>query len=85
MSRQIQIGSKRKYDQSAVELAVLAVQSKAMSLRAASRSYAIPRATLFDKVNNRVPMVAAPKTVLTPAEEQTLVDWTLHMGRIGFV
>ena len=55
-----------------------------MSLRAAARTYAVPRATLFDKVAFRTPMVATPKNVLTPAEEKKLVDWAIHMDRIGY-
>ncbi|XP_053404814.1 uncharacterized protein LOC128558703 [Mercenaria mercenaria] len=50
MSRQIR--SKPKYDQSALDLAVTAVQSKTMSLRTASRSYAIPISLAPDQKEN---------------------------------
>ena len=83
-----QVGAKKRkygqYTQATLELAVSAVQTQAMSLRAAARTYAVPRETLFDKVAFRTPMVATPKTVLTPAEEKMLVDWAIHMGRIGY-
>ena len=83
MSRQI--GSrKRSYDQTLMNQAVAAVQSKSMSLRAAARAYAVPRSTLFDKVTNRTPLAPSPRTILSAAEEQKLVEWTLHMGQIGY-
>lgn len=82
-----QIGAKRlltKHDVATLEHAVNAVRSKSMSMRAASNMYGIPRATLFDKVHGRTPMARSSKTVLTSAEEQRLVDWVLHMSRIGY-
>jgi hypothetical protein len=72
------------YDQIAMNNAVAAVQSSSMSLWASARAYEIPRSTLFDKVNNRTPLAQSLKTVLTAVEEKKLIDWTIHMGCIGF-
>lgn len=81
------IGAKRSQKNHNILLiqhAVHAVQSKAMSLRAASKHYGIPSSTLHDKVHGKTPMSRPSKTVLTTAEEQKLVDWVLHMARIGY-
>ncbi|XP_053402897.1 uncharacterized protein LOC123562153 [Mercenaria mercenaria] len=82
-----QIGAKRSQKQHDILIlhhAVDAVQSKSMSLRAASKHYGIPTSTLHDKVHGKTPMSRPSKTILTTAEEQRLVDWVLHMARIGY-
>lgn len=82
-----QVGAKRqqkRHEPGTLQQAIDAIQCKAMSMREASRMYGIPRTTLYDKVNNRTSVTPERKTVLSPTEEQKLVDWALRMARIGF-
>ncbi len=59
-----------------------------MSKKRAALLYGVPRTTLIDKLSGRVPEVhvakSGPSTVLTPAEEETLVNYVPLMASIGY-
>ena len=76
----------RKYTQDDLEAAIGVIKQQFMSIRQASKAFNVPRSTLQDKVNERVPLKATsgPDPVLKKDEEQRLVDWCLHMARIGY-
>lgn len=77
---------KGRYTQEQVELAVQSVKQGGSSINNASRVYSVPRATLFDKLNNRT-KVRCPQgrpTVLKEAEEKVLAEWVINMARIGY-
>lgn len=86
MSRQIGIKKYRSYTTQSLTHAVSLVQSKSMSLNQASVSFGIPKSTLSTKVNQKteVGCKSGPSTVLTRDEESTLVDWLVHMAKVGF-
>ncbi len=61
------------------------VQSGAISLNAAAKSYGIPKTTLFDTVKgNYATHREGPRTVLTDKEEERLARWIVDMSRIGY-
>ena len=65
--------------------ALLLVEEKGASIRAASREYGIPKSTLHDHCTGKAKrFVRGPTPYLTPAEEQQLADWAVQMGRIGY-
>ena len=56
-----------------------------MSMRAAASQYNIPKSTLHDHVvGNCTTNKAGPSPVLTEEEEEALVDWIVHMAKIGY-
>ncbi|KAB0790704.1 hypothetical protein PPYR_14850, partial [Photinus pyralis] len=57
-----------------------------MSIRRASAQFHIPKTTLIDKMKNKHKEGARPgaPTVLSSEEEQSLVEWILYLGRVGF-
>lgn len=68
-------------------LAALADIKNGMSYREASKKYDIPKSTLNDKINDRVPLVVdrpGPGTYLTADQENRLVNWLITMAKIGY-
>ena len=70
----------KPYDQQTLSRAVEAVISKKMSLRQASEHYAIPRATIGDRLTGRVcpGAVSGPSPYLTHEEEDELVSFLIR-------
>lgn len=66
--------------------AVNAVRNGKLSIRASATKYDIPHQTVRDYVTGRstIGMHPGRKPVLTPEEEQALVEWCLEMNRIGY-
>ncbi|GFN86680.1 tigger transposable element-derived protein 6-like protein [Plakobranchus ocellatus] len=54
-----------------------------MSIKKAAQHFGVPRTTLSDKVNEKYPVHPTTKTVLTPQEEQKIVDWLIISARRG--
>ncbi|XP_025161698.1 uncharacterized protein LOC112590140 isoform X1 [Harpegnathos saltator] len=73
------------YSQSDVEKAVDAVRL-GMSLRTASKTFGVPKSTVYSKVKNIHSMNATlgPASILTPDEEDLLVKWIFHSSDKGF-
>jgi hypothetical protein len=60
--------------------------SQKLSQRRVVKLYNIPRSTLQGRVNGSLPQATAnaQKRKLSPTEEQSLVDWILHLDQRGF-
>ncbi|CAG2184999.1 unnamed protein product [Mytilus edulis] len=83
------MGKRNKYRNYALEdikNAVQMVESKAMSIRSASRQYNVPKTTIIDKLNGRSSLQArsGPSPVLFDSEEEMLVHWVIDMAKIGY-
>ncbi|CAG2220263.1 unnamed protein product [Mytilus edulis] len=83
------MGKRNKYINYALEdikNAVQMVESKAMSIRSASRQYNVPKTTIIDKLNGRSSLQArsGPSPVLFDSEEEMLVHWVIDMAKIGY-
>lgn len=75
------------YSEKSVEEALTKIRVNGMSVRKASITYKIPRSTLGDILNGRVPEHSrkmGPDTVLTEAEEKRLVEWCIALAKCGF-
>lgn len=77
--------TRRPYSQETLEEAILAVQG-GMTITAASKQFLIPRQTLKDKISGKyaVSCRMGRPSILTPVEEQVLVDWVVTIGAAGF-
>ena len=65
--------------------AIERIEKHELSYRKAESLYGIPRSTLHDHVAGTVSSSQrGPATVLTPAEECMLVQWSLHMADVGY-
>ena len=69
-----------------MKAAMEAVTSNNMSVSAAFREFKVPRKTLDDRIRGRVAHGKKPDrtTILTSAEEESLVQYLLYMGEGGF-
>ena len=68
-------------------MAIHMVRSGAMSKKAAAKAYGVPRTTPLDILVGRIPETSTPPgrhTVLTRAEEETLVRYCHLMAEIGY-
>lgn len=77
---------RRRYSQYDVRKAMQAVKNKGLSITAASRKFGIPKSTLQDKLSGRTKLKVplGRPSVLSPKEEQTLVDWINNVSNAGF-
>ena len=86
LQRRRKLKQKRKqYDQTKMATAIKMVRD-GMSKAKAARIYGVPRTTLVDKLEGRVPEGSTrpgPRPVLTSAEEKTLVNHACLMAEIG--
>nr|XP_054771780.1 uncharacterized protein LOC129279702 [Lytechinus pictus] len=75
----------REWNKEDLHSALRRVEWGELSLRAASRQYSIPLATLADKFHGRTPVDSrqGPSTYLTPGEEKAIVDWAIQMTKVG--
>lgn len=74
------------YTENDLLVAINAVNSKDLSLNKASQLYNIPKSTLSNKINKKVPLSRqlGPKTVLTCEEETRIVNWIVSIAKVGF-
>ena len=87
MSAQLNCKKRLQYRPEAMAMAIQMVKSGQMSKKLAAKSYGVPKTTLLDKLAGRVPEEptrVGRKTVLTPAEELTLVGFINIMSEIGY-
>lgn len=65
--------------------AVKEINSGKISLNKASYKYNIPKSTLHNKIQQKVPMERkmGPATVLTTEEEQRLEEWIVAKAKLG--
>nr|CAH7750980.1 unnamed protein product [Callosobruchus chinensis] len=75
-----------KYSENDLLRAVHSIKSGEISLNYASKLYGIPKSTLSNKLNKKVPMERkmGPTTVLSKEEEKELVIWILNKAKLGF-
>ena len=76
-----------KYTEETLCLAVEDVRHGKISLRKAATQYGIPKSTLSMYVSGKLQIGAArrgPASILTVEEEQKLVEYVVHMGKIGY-
>lgn len=78
--------SRFQYTQNNLIKAVASIISKEKTLNQVHRETGIPKSTLSNKVNKKVPMCRkmGPPTVLTDIEEDRVVKWILEKARVGF-
>jgi len=85
MSRQLTSKRRSGYDKTMVSPVVEMVKSGQLTIGQASRTYKIPKSTIHDRLKNKYSTDhIGISTVLTGPEEQRIVDWALHMSRIGY-
>ena len=78
-------GIKEVSPEEKMKLALDKIDSGELSYRQAQSMYGIPRSTLYDHKTGKVSTSKrGPATVLTSAEEDMLVQWSLHMADIGY-
>ena len=76
----------RQYAKDRLSIALEMVRSGALSTRAAAKTYGVPKSTISDKIRGKVQDDArsGPATVLTKAEETSLVEYLQLMSSIGY-
>ena len=68
-----------------MKLAIERISNEDLSYHQAKLMYGIPRSTLYDKKTGKVSTSKrGPSTVLSSSEENSLVQWMLHMADIGY-
>ena len=74
------------YTEDSLQLAIQDVRCNKLSLRMAARQYGIPKSTLSLYVSGKLQIGArrGPASILSPEEEQRIVDYAVHMGEIGY-
>lgn len=76
-----------KYSEEALNEALKKIREENWPIRKASKEFRVPRTTIQDRIHGRIvekPRQMGPDTVLSGAEEQTLVDWLLNLAKCGF-
>ena len=75
--------SRRNWDRQA---AVSAVRNDKISLRRAESVYCVPKSTIAFYLHRKAEIGAkpGPQSILTAAEETKLVEYVVHMSRIGY-
>ncbi|CAG5047526.1 unnamed protein product [Parnassius apollo] len=75
-----------RYTQQQLEEALTRITNNDLSINKASKIYDIPKSTLSNKLNNKVPWQRkmGPLTQLTFDEENKLADWILTKAKLGF-
>lgn len=64
----------------------LAAVRNGCTMYAASKTYQVPRTTLYRRINSKdnSNIRKGPPTVLSTEQEKHLVDWILHVAKMGF-
>ncbi|CAG4980455.1 unnamed protein product [Colias eurytheme] len=75
-----------RYSQETLEKALNAIIRGETSINKASKTYNIPKSTLHNKINNKVPWQRkmGPVSQLTFEEERKLARWILNKAKVGF-
>ncbi|XP_071795300.1 uncharacterized protein [Asterias amurensis] len=78
----------RKYSPDNLDKALAAVTDEGFSVKKASRIYAVPYSTVYDRVNGRIKKLqctkSGPDPLLSVEEEQTLVTYIELMASFGY-
>ncbi|XP_026465236.1 uncharacterized protein LOC113367875 [Ctenocephalides felis] len=75
-----------KYLPETLEKALKEIRDGTLSVYKASRTYKIPNQTLYDKIHGKYKKQgrAGAPAVLTPEEENLIVEWVITMAQMGF-
>jgi len=75
-----------KYTEEELVNAVNTIMRKEKSLNQVNKETGIPKSTLSNKVNNKVPILRkmGPSTILSLNEEDKIVNWILAKAKVGF-
>lgn len=75
-----------KYTEEELINAVYTIKNKDKSLNQVNKDTGIPKSTLSNKVNNKVPILRkmGPNTILSLNEEDKIVKWILAKAKVGF-
>ncbi|KAJ8978101.1 hypothetical protein NQ317_018967 [Molorchus minor] len=75
-----------KYSEEVLATALDEIKNGVISINKASTKYGIPKSTLHNKINGKVPIIRKmrPSTFLTPDEETRLVKWIISKAKFGF-
>lgn len=78
--------SRFRYTQETLEKALNAILRGEISINKASKAYNIPKSTLHNKINNKVPWQRkmGPNSELGFEEERKLARWILNKAKVGF-
>ena len=74
------------YTEDSLQLPIQDVHCSKLSLRMAARQYGILKSILSLYVSGKLQIGArrGPASILPPEEEQRIVDYAVHMGKIGY-
>ena len=74
------------FTEDSLQLAIQDVRCSKLSLRMAARQYGILKSTLSLYVSGKLQIGVrrSPASILSPEEEQRIVDYVIHMGEIGY-
>ncbi|XP_053298308.1 uncharacterized protein LOC128457575 isoform X3 [Pleuronectes platessa] len=77
---------KKKWTEEAMERALIEVKSGRCTVRQAAKEFAVPKSSLGDRVSGRVTpgSRSGPAQLITSADEELLVEFSLHMSKHGF-
>ncbi|XP_029375064.1 uncharacterized protein LOC115054154 [Echeneis naucrates] len=77
---------KKKWTEDAMERALIEVKSGRCTVRQAAKEFGVPKSSLGDRVSGRVTpgSRSGPAQLITSADEQLLVEFSLYMSKHGF-
>lgn len=77
---------KKKWTEEAMERALIEVKSGRCTVRQAAKEFGVPKSSLGDRVSGRVTpgSRSGPAQLITSADEQLLVEFSLYMSKHGF-
>lgn len=77
---------KKKWTEEAMERALVEVKSGRCTVRQAAKEFGVPKSSLGDRVSGRVApgSRSGPAQLITTAEEELLVEFSLYMSKHGF-
>lgn len=83
--------SKRKlfvYSEAALQQAINEIKDKKLSIREASRNFAVPRSTIQDRLKGvskaKLIRKPGPQPILTADGEEKIANWVLNLAKCGF-
>ncbi|KAJ0004391.1 hypothetical protein NQD34_010605 [Periophthalmus magnuspinnatus] len=77
---------KKRWTEEAMERALIEVKSGRCTVRQAAKEFGVPKSSLGDRVSGRVTpgSRSGPAQLITSADEELLVEFSLYMARHGF-
>lgn len=77
---------KKRWTEDAMERALIEVKSGRCTVRQAAKEFGVPKSSLGDRVSGRVTpgSRSGPAQLITSADEELLVEFSLYMSRHGF-